>query len=110
MGFLVLMMFIDKGHSEVIDSPPFPERKRKIHSSTWNSIILKGKVFAVGVEFFIKPFSTKTGRKEKSQFLKGNLNVALTPWSTSLRVKTAIPCWCFLSILRTGENSRWIDD
>ena len=28
------------GHSEIIDTP-LPERKRKIYSSTWDSIILK---------------------------------------------------------------------
>ena len=48
-------------------------------------------------------------KKGKNSTFERNLNGVLAPSLTSLRVKPAIPC-VLLSILRTGENRRWIDD
>ena len=67
------------------------------------------KVFTVGVESFFRPFQPKTGRRGKSQFLKGISTAPLhhhqLPFESKLPFFT-----CFLSVLRTGKNSRWIDD
>ena len=80
--------------------PPLPERKRKVYSSTWDSIISKD--FTVGVESFFRPFQPRLDERKNSSFGR-NLNVALPPWSTALRVKTAIPCVLSLSFENRGE-------
>ena len=62
------------------------------------------KVFIVGVQSFFRLFATKIGRKEKTHPFERNLNVALPLSSTSLRVKTVIPCVLSLNFENRGEE------
>ena len=89
---------------ELLTPTSLPERKPKIYSSNRNSMILK--CWLCG----LNPSSDRLNRvwkKGKKSTFERNLNVALTPWSTSFRVKTGHSLRVFLSTLRTGENSEW---
>ena len=81
--------------------PPSPERKRKIYSSTWDSIILRSLLWGLNLSVVCFNQDQKKGNNSTSD---RNLNVALTSWSTSLRVKTAIPCVLFLNFENGGEQ------
>ena len=96
-----------KGHSERIDNP-LPERKRKLYSSTWDSIIFKE--FTVRVQPFFGPFQPRPeGRKETTQLSKGTSTSSSHYGLLPFESKLPLPA-CFLSIFRTAENSRGIDD
>ena len=103
---LSLERILYEGHSEIIDTP-FPERKRKIYSSTWNSIIPRPSLW--GFNPSLDRFNQHRKKGKKSTFDR-NLNVALSSSSTSLRVKTAIPCVLSLNFENRGEYQvdRWL--
>ena len=92
---------LNEGHSEMIESPPpFSERKRKIYSSNWDSIILRCSLWG------FNPSSSRLNqdqKKGKNSTFERNLNGALTPWSTSLWVKIAISCMLSLNFENRGE-------
>ena len=81
---------------------PLPERKRKIYSSIWDSIVLRGSLRGGGGSNSSLDRLNQDRKRKKSNFKK-NLNVALKPSSTSLRVKTAIPCVFSLNFENRGE-------
>ena len=90
-----------EGHSEITDTLPlFPnENERFIHqleTQLFHCLHYGGRIL-----LFTVPI--KAGRKEETQLIEENLNVALTPSSTSLRVKTAISCMLSLNIENRGE-------
>ena len=89
-----------EGYSELIYAPP-PSRT-KMKDLFINMRFNYFKVFAVGIEFFFRLFEPRPEKRKKSTFER-NLNVALTPSSTSLRVKTAIPCVLSLNFENRGE-------
>ena len=80
--------------------PPFPnENERLIHQleiQLSQGVPCRGRVLLHAVW-------TKTGRKGKHSTFERNLNVALTPSSTSFLVKTAIPCMLSLNFENRGE-------
>ena len=80
--------------------PPFPKRKRQISSSTWNSIILRGSLWGSNPSLDLLNQDRKRGKKS---IFERSLNVSLTPSSTSLRVKTAIPCVFSLNFENRGD-------
>ena len=91
---------------------PLPTRTRKMHSSTSNSIILRCLLsrFDPYLDRF-EPFWTKTGRREEIKRLKGNSTLSLLCTIINFPSESKLPFpACFLSILRTEENSGWIDD
>ena len=91
---------------KLLTPPPLPERIRKAFSSTWDSIVLRSSLW--GLNPSLDRFN-HDWKKGKSQLLKGASKSPLhrdpLPFESILPFPT-----CFLSILRTGENSRWIDD
>ena len=82
-------------------------------SSTWASIVFRCSLWRFNPCLHCLNQDWKRGRNSFETTLgttvERNLNVSLTPSSTSLRLKTAIPCVLSLN-LRTRENSRWTDD
>ena len=96
-------------HSEVIaiPPPPLPERKIKIHSSLWDSNYFK--VFTVEVESSSRPFQPRPEERKKVTFRKELQCRPSIMINSPSSQKLPFPA-CFLSILMTGENSRWIDD
>ena len=86
---------------------PLPEPRRKIHSSNCESIILRSSLLGLNPSLDRLNQDQKKGKNRTSE---GNLNVALASWLTSLPSQNCHSLACFLSIMRTGENSRWIDD
>ena len=88
-----------RGHSEIIDTP-FSERKGKIYSSTLDSIVLR-----FSLERMNPPWGclSQDWKKGKDLTVERNLNESLTPWSTSLRIKNAIPCVLSLNFENRGE-------
>ena len=95
-----------EGHSEIIDTPLSLTKAKDLF------IYLRfnySKVFTLGVESFFRPFEPRP-EEEKTSTFERNLNVALTPSSTSLRVRTAIPCVLSLNFENRGEQQvdRWL--
>ena len=84
----VLNSLMYEGRSQIIDTP-LPARKRKIHSSNWSLVILSSSLW--GSNLFWNRLNQDRKKGKKSTFER-SLNVALTPRSSSLRVKTAIHC------------------
>ena len=54
-------------------------------------------------ESFLRPFEPRPEERKKNSTFERNLNVALTPSSTSLRVKNAIPCVLFSRFWEEGR-------
>ena len=79
--------------------PPLPKRKRKIYSSNWDSIISRCSLWG------LDPLDrlSQDWKKGKKSIFEMSLNIILTPWSTSLRVKTAIPRVLSLHSENRGE-------
>ena len=94
-----------EGHSEIIDTP-LRQRKRTIYSSNWDSIILRCSLRGSNPSLDRFNQGWKKGNKSTSE---RNLNGALPSSSTSLRVKTAIPCVLSLNFENRGEEQvdRW---
>ena len=91
-----------ESHSEITDTP-LPERKRKIYSSIWDPIILRGLNPSLGC-------LNQDRKRGKSSTSERNLNVTPAPRSSSLRVKTAIPCVLSLDFenRREYQVDRWL--
>ena len=86
-------------HSFVAIGVSFPPTKTK---HLFINFRFDFEAFTVGVESFFKPFQQML-EEGKNSTSERNLNVARTPSSTSLRVKTAIPCVLSLSFENKGE-------
>ena len=67
------------------------------------------KVFTVGVESFFRPFQPRPEERKKLNFWKEPQRRPYTIINFPSSQKQPFPA-CFLSLLRTGENSRGIDD
>ena len=92
-----------EGHSEIIDTlpPPFPnEDERFIHQ-------LEIQCHCRG--WILWTLWIKTGSKEKTYFSRQTSTPPLLHDQLSFESKLPLSA-CFFSILRRGENSRWIDD
>ena len=88
-------------------TPPLPERKRQISSSTRDSIILSCPLWG-GVEFFPNPFEPRPEERKKVNCWK-ELQRRPHTIINFLQVKAAIPCVLSLNF-ETRENSRWMGD
>ena len=75
-------------------------QKRKISSSTSDLIILICSLWGSNPSL---DRLNQDWKKGNNSTFERNLNVALTPWSTSLWVKTAIPCVFSLNLENRGE-------
>ena len=96
-----------EGHSEIIDTlPPFSnEDERFIHQPEiqWFYFVPCGGWILLWTVW------TKTGSKEEPQSLQGTSTSPSHHEYLPFESKLPFPV-CFLSILRKGESSRWIDD
>ena len=95
-----------EGHSEAIDTLLL-QWKRKIYSRNWDPIISRCSLWELNPS--LDRFN-QDREKGRSSTFERNLNVALTPWSTSLQVNNAIPCVLSLSFENRGEQrvDRWL--
>ena len=66
------------------------------------------EVFTVGVESYSGPFQL-TPEEGENKILTGTSTAPSHYHQLPFESKLPFPA-CFLSILRTGKNSRWIDD
>ena len=96
-----------EGYTQIIDTLPLPQRKRKIYSRTWDSIVIRCSLWKLRPSF--RPFEPTPEEREKTPLLKGTSTSPLHYDKPPFESKLPFPA-CFLSILRTGENSNWIDD
>ena len=87
-----------EGHSGIIDTI-LPRTKTKDLLINLRSNY--SEVFPVRVGSFFRPFEPRP--KGKKSTFERNLNVALTPSSTSLRVRTSLPCVLSLNFENRGE-------
>ena len=87
--------------------PPPPPKKTKdlFNNLRFNYI----KVFTVGVESFFRPFEPRPEERTKHNFWKEPQRRPCTMinFPSSPKVPFSV---CFLSVLRTEENSWWLDD
>ena len=91
-----------EGHWQIIHTPPSPPRT-KTKGLLVNLRFNYFKVLIVAVGALLDCFNQDRKKGKKSTFAR-NLNVALTPSSTSLRVKTAIPCVLSFSFKNKRER------
>ena len=87
-------------------TPPFPNKNERFIRQPRIQLILKSSQWRLNSS--LDRFHQDRKKGKKSTF-KRNLNVTLTASSTSFESKLPFLA-CFLSILRTRGNSRWIDD
>ena len=79
--------------------PPFRTKTKDLFTNLRFNYF---KVFIVGVGSFFRPFQPSPEERKKVNFWR-DLNVALIPSSTFLRVKTAIPCVLSLNFVNKEE-------
>ena len=96
-----------EGHSQIIDNPPPSRTETKDLFINWRFNYFK--VFTVRDEFFFRPFQPRPEEKKKIDFWK---EPQRCPWTminfpSSKKLPFLV---CFLSVLKIGKNSRWIDD
>ena len=95
-----------EGHFEIIDISCSNENERCIHHYLGFNYF---KAFTVEVRFFFRPFKPRSEEGRRLNFRKKLQRRPYTMISQICESKLPFPV-CFLSILRTGENSRWIED
>ena len=96
-----------EGHSEITDTPPLLERKRKIYSSTWDSIGLGSSLWGFNPSLDCLNQDRKMGRK--STFERSLKRLPLT----TINFPSSQNCHslrAFSQFWETGKNIRWMDD
>ena len=95
-----------KDHSKITDTPSsWAKMKYLFLNLKFNHF----KVFTLGIQSFLIPFQPRPEERENVNFWKDPQLRLYTTSSTSLQVKTAIPCVLSLDF-ENKENSTWTDD
>ena len=86
-----------------------PPSRTKTKHLFINLRVSYSNIFPLEVESFFLPFQSRLEKRKKLSSLK---RTSTSPWHhDQLPFESKLPFpVCFLSVLRTGENSGWIDD
>ena len=99
-----LQIIYTRGHSEIIDIP-FPKQKQDSFFNLRSKCV---KVFTAEVESFFRLLEPRP--KERVNFWKEPQRRPYIIINFPSLSQNGHSLRAFLSVLRTGENRRWIDD